>query len=250
MTRFFRLIPAGPLMVILLTTMAYAAPGDAVDPARSVVPPVPDTQAIREKPDIVDLGNQRYRIGPIIVDKAARKFRIEGAILKIAPDAPLEFLVVAKRGYKAYESLIEMDANAFEFNLACILIGLDRKPGAQPLQHFDKKPIVGAPVALKIEWRRNGKLHRMKATDLIRLDKGKTSISEDWVYTGSAFDNVGLYLAHLSGVLIGFVHDRDSIIQHRDGLGLGNYGAVTYRSDVVPPSGTRVTLTVENLRKQ
>lgn len=237
-------------MAVLLASMAYAGPGAAADPAKSADPALPGNQTVREKPEIVDLGNQRYRIGSIIVDKAARRFRIDGAILKIAPDAPLEFLVAARRGYKTYESLIEMDADAFEFNLACILIGLDKKRGAQPLRHFDEKPITGAPVGLKVEWRRGGKLIRMKAADLIRLDKGDTPISENWVYTGSAFDNVGLYLAHLSGVLVGFVHDRDSIIQHRDGLGLGNYGAVTYRPDVVPPSGTRVTLTVENLGEQ
>lgn len=235
------------MIITLLAFTTHMGSSVAADPAgKLAVPVVPRNEVVGKQPDIVDLGNQRYRIGPIIVDKATRRFTLEGAILKIASDAPLEFLVTAKKGYKSYESLIEMDADAFEFNLACILIGLDKKRGAQPPGHFDARPIDGAPVALKIEWLERGKIRRMNPADLIRLDKGAAPISEDWVYTGSAFDNVGLYLAHEAGVLIGFVHDRDSIIQHRTGLGLGNYGAVTYRPDVVPPSGTRVTLTVEN----
>ena len=33
--------------------------------------------------------------------------------------------MVTQGGHKAYEALLEVNADAFQFNLACILIGLD-----------------------------------------------------------------------------------------------------------------------------
>jgi hypothetical protein len=89
------------------------------------------------KPEIVDLGNGRYRVGPVEVDKAQGP-TVPGHVLRSEP--PLEFLAVAKGGRKGYEAMIELDATAFEF-IACILIGLDGEHATgRPTYHFDPQP--------------------------------------------------------------------------------------------------------------
>jgi hypothetical protein len=64
------------------------------------------------------------------------------------------------------------------------------------------------------------------------------------VYTGSLLLNDGQYMADISGTLIGFVHLAESVIEHKQGVGLGNYGSVTVNPQVTPPVGTAIELTV------
>ena len=51
-------------------------------------------------------------------------------------------------------------------------------------------------------------------------------------------------MANAGGTLISFIHDPYSIIDHRNGAGIGNYGLVTGNEDVLPPIGTPVLLTI------
>lgn len=201
--------------------------------------PQPVTQ-----PKVEDLGNGRYRIGSIEVDKTSKSFSVSGVVLRDEP--PLEFLVVTKGGMKGYESLLELNANAFEFNLACILIGLDPKKGVAPSFHFAPEPAQGDAVGLWVSWQKNGKTVRVPAAKL--LQQGDAPVkSDEWVYTGSAFTNNGQYMAELDGTLVGFVHDPASIIEHKLGLGLGNYGEIIVRPDLLPAVGSKITMVVKNL---
>lgn len=204
----------------------------------------PPTSSVPEQPAIKDLGDQRYRIGAILVDKARHSFRVKGRLLRLEP--PLEFLAVRKGGMKAYESLLELDSDAVEFNLACILIGLDEKKGKAPSFHFSPEPVEGTPVALWVSWEADGKTVRMPAAKLL-LQGDKLVDSDAWVYTGSIFAADGTYLAQQDGTLVGFVHNPASIIEHREGIALGNYGEVYPRLSVLPAVGTPVTLEVQRL---
>lgn len=194
-----------------------------------------------EQPAIQDLGNNRYRIGHIEIDKVQQRFTVAGVVLRLKP--PLEFLAVAKGGFKAYESLLELQANAYEFNLACILIGLDPDKGQAPRFHFDPEPAQGDGLELWVSWQQDGKAVRVEAADLIRLEQ-HTMPRGQWVYTGSSFTPDRQYRAHLEGSLIGFVHDPASVIEHRSGFGLRHFGDIVANAEVMPPIGTQVTLTV------
>lgn len=198
--------------------------------------------ATEPQPPVEDLGDGRYRIGAIEIDKEAQRFSVPGAVIDLAENMPLEFLAVAKGGLKSYEALIELDVSAVEFNLACILIGLDADKATHPKRHFDPDPVTGDVVDVRVSWQRDG---QEQAYDIERLLRGTPDAAEHlWVYTGSYFTPKGDYMAKLVGTLIGFVHDPESIIQHQTGLGLGNYGAITYDPDVRPPAGTPVKITV------
>jgi len=194
------------------------------------------------EPQVEDLGGSRYRIGTIEVDKEARKFTVPGTVIALADGAPIEFLAISRGGPKDYESLVELDVSAIEFNLACILIGLDRDKAVQPQRHFDPIEVTGDVVNVRVSWQGEDGEREM---EIERLLKDTTDAADHvWVYTGSSFLQDGRYLAEIMGTLIGVVHDPGSIIQHQRGLGLGNYGAVTMDPDTAPPGGTQVLVTI------
>ena len=194
-------------------------------------------------PPITDLGDGRYRLGEILIDKPARTFMLAGVMIKDEP--PLEYLAVKKDGQKAYESIFALNTTATEFNIACILIGLQAEHAVLPEFHFDPNPVQGDPGKLEIEWERDGSVKTLAPEQLFLLD-GKPTPAATWIYTGSVELSAGDYLAERSGTLIGFIHDQDSIIEHREGIGLGNFGSVQIDKSVAPPVGTVMRLTVTN----
>ena len=196
------------------------------------------------KSPIERIDEDRVRVGAIEINKKKRRFSISGKVIR--HEAPLEFLIIAKDGQKAYESLIEVNASPFEFRLACILIGLDEEGAKIPRYHFDPEPAEGDPVALWVEWEADGKKKRVRADELLSDDDKQVSGSA-WVFTGSSKMDETRYFADMDGTLVGVVHDPASIIEHVKGLGLGSYGNVA-ASAKAPPVETPVTLIVENIR--
>jgi hypothetical protein len=71
------------------------------------------------------------------------------------------------------------------------------------------------------------------------------------VYTGSlSMPPDGQFAADITGTLIGFVHDANSIIESVLGLGIGAYGSVSGNAAVLPPVGTPVELVVQLSREK
>jgi hypothetical protein len=200
----------------------------------------------RRSPQIEDLGNQQYRVGAIEINKAARAFTVAGTIVRDAP--PLEFLATTPGGHKSYESVLEINADAYQFNLACILIGLDTSKVIPPAQRDFSQPVEGDPVDVSFSWTANGKTMSAPASDFFLQGNPPRRVeSNEWVYTGSVMLPNGEYLAHVTGTLLGVVHKGESIIEHRLGMGVGNYGSVQVNTELVPAVGSRVSMTVTSL---
>jgi hypothetical protein len=195
---------------------------------------------------VEDLGEGRYRLGVIEINQAQGRFEVPGVINR--HDGPLEFLATTEGAQKAYESLIELQTNAHNFNLACILIGLTEAGATRPRMHFDPEPVQGDPVDVEVSWRDAQQLVTRRAAELFQLD-GKPVKSHRWRYIASHFGPDGRYIAEELGTLIGFVHDEDSIIQHREGLGLNDYGGVKLNMELVPAVGYPVRVAVIRRRK-
>ena len=197
-------------------------------------------------PAVTRIDDDRYQVGKVIVDRTAGEFRVPGTVLEF--DRPLEYIAVSTGGRKAYESLLEVEATGTEFNLACILIGLDADKSTLPEYQFDLTPLEGQAVEIFIEWGEGEEKQRDPAIDLVTLDD-ESREGSDWVYTGGA-TMVGkppVYLPDSLGTLVGFVHDPASVIEHRTGLGIGAYGSLQADARTCPPTGTPVTLIVRRV---
>jgi hypothetical protein len=190
------------------------------------------------------LGHERYQIGSIVVDKRAGKFTVPGRVHVLG--RPLEYLATAPRGMKEYETLLELDATGSEFNLACILLGLERDPTQAPFYQFSEKPVAGPRLEVSVAWVDGGKRRQVPAAQaLLSAESAANAASVEWVYTGSiSAQPNGQFSADVTGTLIGFVHDPNSIIESSSGLGIGAYGSVNGNTALLPPVGAPIELIV------
>ena len=165
-------------------------------------------------------------------------------------EGTIEFIASIKGGFKLYETVLELDANAYEFNLSLILIGLDQKKGKASEMHFDPNPPEGDPVEIWVDWTDGGKQKSLRVEDLV-YDTGRKAAMPrtKWVYTGSTILENGVYMAQMDGVLIGFVHDPAAIIDSASDSGLIQYGMLVVNKKVSPPVGTKIRLKVKSLKK-
>lgn len=221
----------------LILTLPVLLIGCAQEPVKEVE----DTINLHgHKVTLARLGGNRFRVGNIVIDKNAKSFEVPGKFLRTEP--PIEFLAVAKNGKRGYESLLEFDVNVYEFNLACILIGLDTHKGLPPKQHFDPTPVMGDAVEIRLSWEVGGTTTEHSASDFFLVDNQKLA-DGNWVYTGSRFTPQG-YLADMAGgTLVGFVHDPASIIEHGQGFGPQSYGGLKLDKALMPAVDTPVKAT-------
>lgn len=214
-------------------------------------PPLPQDpmQAGRKEPQpIKKISETLLQLGNILVDTQKKEITVPGRAL---PDQTLEFLATTKGGMKSYESAMELDTDAVTFNLALILIGLEKSRAVAPQFHFDATKIVGDPVEIFLEWGAGEAARKVRGEELLYDLQTKHVLSMGgWVYTGSTVTPDGRYMAEMDGVLIGFVHDPSSIIENSIGGGIGAYGSIRFNPDLKLAPDTAVKLTVRAVPKQ
>lgn len=191
------------------------------------------------------LSASTYRIGKMRVDTAKREVVVPGTV---NPTETLEFLASTTMGLKAYESALSLDTNAISFNAALLLIGLDQARARPAMMQFDATPPQGDPVEIEVEWHSGGRTQRVKAEELIYDQRSKKPLrSSPWVYTGSTFveDGIGRhYRAEMDGVLIGFMHGPQAVIDHPLNDLIDGYGYVILnpKFDLKPDTAVSVTI--------
>jgi hypothetical protein len=232
-----RLVPisvAVALFVALVTDATAQAPAAAPSSV-----PAPAAAAPAMKP----LGGERYQIGSIVVDRKSRQMTIPARVHVV--DRPLEYLLTAKGGMKEYESLLETDVSGTELNLACILLGLERDKTQEAYLQFSQKRVSGPRVDIAVS-RKDGDRKISVAAAEVLFDSGeKAPEPVEWVYTGSQKNwQDDRFAADVTGTLIGFVHDPNTIIESAMGLGIGAYGSVNGNTALLPPAGADVELVI------
>ncbi|MDE2367422.1 MAG: hypothetical protein KGN16_00500 [Burkholderiales bacterium] len=238
MTQHLRTLQAlGPALALLWALAAPAQVPVAAPQAASAAAAAP-IGALKS------LGNNRYQIHRIVVDKAARTITVPGRVHVLGQ--PLEYLATSRDGMKQYESMLELDASGSELNLACILIGLERDPAQPPLHQFDRHKVVGPHLAISIAWTDGGRRREVPAAQaLLNPDSGVQPESVVWVYTGSFLSpGDGSFAADRTGTLIGVVHDGNTVIETEQGVGIGAYGSVRGNA-MLPPVGSPVELIID-----
>jgi len=233
--------------MVVCGAVVLASGASAQSPAPDAAAPPQPFATGRPPPvgELKPLGKDRYQIGRIVVDKKAGRFTMPGRVLVLGQ--PLEYLATSPKGMKDYETLLEVDATGSEFNLACILLGLERDPRQGAFYQFSEAPLVGQRVLVSIAWQDGGKRREISAAEALLDPKGDVRPeSVEWVYTGSlSMPPDGQFAADITGTLIGFVHDANSIIESVLGLGIGAYGSVSGNADLLPPVGAPVELIVQ-----
>jgi hypothetical protein len=240
----FTLALAIALPVWAQSPSPLAAPAAPAMPGPQAGAPAADAAAALE---LEPLGGDRYRIGRIVVDKAARRFSVPGRVHALGE--PLEYLATAPEGMKAYETLFELDTRGTAFNLACILIGLERPSfagawtGREPGRRLE-----GPRVRLSVAWGEGAQRKELPAAQaLLNADAEANPESVEWVYIGApASDQAGRFTAEETGTLIGFIHDANSIIESATPIGIGAYGTVRGHA-MLPPKGSPIELIVQAL---
>ncbi len=116
------------LVSLLLSGPTFAqlpVPGGIPRPLPSLpLGSVPVLLVPPKSPDPIEkLGDNLYRLGSVRGTTATRELTVSG---KVNTAAGLEFIANTKNGFKAYECAIELDTNGLTFNVAMILIGLDK----------------------------------------------------------------------------------------------------------------------------
>ena len=107
-----------------------------------------EAPASQANPKMVSLGGERYQVGAIVVDRKARRLTLPARVHVM--DKPLEYLLTTKGGMKEYETLLETDVTGTEFNVACILLGLERDPTLEPYMQFSQQRVAGPRVEVTI----------------------------------------------------------------------------------------------------
>jgi hypothetical protein len=229
----------------------FISPLLAQELGRVPYPPAKTFPLKDSKPEpypIKKLGNGLVSIGNIVVDTNKKEVTVPGRMQR---DQTMEFLATQKGGSKSYESVMELDTNATSFNLALIMIGLQKTNASVPTQHFDSKPVAGDPVEIWVEWKNGGAVLKMRAEDMLYdLRTKEVPPMGAWVYTGSTVLPDGRFRAEMDGVLIGFVHDPASIIENATGSGLNAYGSIKLNPNLKILPDTPLKLTVKALPKQ
>jgi hypothetical protein len=193
--------------------------------------------------ELKSLGQDRYQVGRIVIDKRARSFTVPGRVHLLGQ--PLEYLATSPGGVKAYEALLELDSTGSEFNLACILIGLERDPKYADARKAGSGPLIGPRVALFVAWFEAGKRRQVSAAQaLLNAEVDARPESVEWVYIGSpASDSQERFAADLTGTLVAFKPDDNSVIESAVGIGIGAYGSVRGHA-MLPPVGSAIELVV------
>jgi len=229
-------------------SLAAATAAAAQQPPATPSPIHPDTPKAAA---IIKLSPTTFRIGEMTVDTANKTLTVPG---NINDASTLEFLANTIGGAKAYESALTLKTNAVSFNAALLLLGLDPARSKPSARQFDPAAPEGDPVEVQVSWTLAGKTRTVPLEDLIFNQRNKATFARGpWVYTGSRFYDTGehrFYLAEQDGVLIGFMHGPQSIIDHPSSDALGGYGFYSLNPALDLKVGMPVTVTVKALPRK
>jgi len=198
--------------------------------------PAPTT-AVPAK-DIERLGEGRFRIGNILLDKTSETLRFPAAVNM--QEGIVELVACSSAG-KLHESVFLADIEPYHLQLALLLLGLEPKGGVQ--YQGDPTTPRGDHVLIWVE--RDGQRRRVEdyVWDLPRqAPMERTS----WVFTGSKFVE-GQFGAQVTRTLITTYHDPYTILDNPLPTG-GDDTVYEANKRVAPAVGTTVTLVIQPVK--
>lgn len=226
------------LLAIALATQTMPKSPPVYDPPRVMPPPAP----------VEKLGDDSYRIGEMRLNNRTKELAVPGTVNDAVM---LEFIANTLGGYKAYESAITLNTNAISFNAALLVMGIDPAHSRGAEYQFDKRAPEGDPVEITVSWKDGPRDRTVPVEDLLYDQRTKKTLAKGpWVYTGSRFyktANGQMLLAETDGVLIGFMHGPQSIIDNPRDDARDGFGSIILNPNLGLKAGMPITLTVKAL---
>jgi hypothetical protein len=227
------------LHAILLLSAVCASTQDSV----TGPPPIRSEQPLGDEPSadlgvapIEPLGDNRYRIGTLMLDQRKREIRFPGAFVQ--REVPLEYLICAPGG-KLYESLLRADVNPYNLQLALLLLGLEPRNNLEI--QGDAVQATGDPVTILVSWdSETGEVTRRAETLLWQPANERSMEETSWVFSGSEIID-GVFRALVDRSLVAVYNDPSAIINNPLPTGADDTSYVPNR-DLVPPIGTQVEI--------
>jgi hypothetical protein len=221
--------------------LSGAALGQQPEPAPGSPEELPpeltgDYSHIRAEAPIEPLGEDRYRIGTLILDRVAREIRFPGAIA--LREGPLEYLACSPRG-KLYESLLRGDVDPYHLHVALLMMGLVPENNLE--FQGDATPPGGDPVVVEVAWQVGEERVVHRAEDLIgRHAREGTMERTPWVFSGSQLVD-GIFAASMHRSLIAVYSDPDAILNNPLPTAADDTFYVPHTASL-PPVGTEVEI--------
>jgi len=200
---------------------------------------IPSENPSLPAPDILSLGSEQCRLGPILVDGRTRTLKMPAKVNM--QKGFVELLACTPKG-KTHESVLVSDVDPLYFQLALLLLGLE--PGANPSSPDTARSRIGDMIEIRVHWKTSAGQPVCHCAEDLLLDVKKNACMErtPWVFLGSRTHD-GQFLGRFAGSLITTYHDPLSIVDNP--LPSCNDDTV-YKANpnVVPPAGTPVTLII------
>lgn len=190
-----------------------------------------------------NLGNGKYRVGAVTLDKKARTVSFRAKVNMTA--GLVEYALVTEKG-KTHESVFTTAARPMDIHLACVLLGMKQAGGKDwPAEHAAIPAHRG--VEILVTWPTNGPPKRLPLSAFVKKKNTDGSGGRDrplkdgvWFYSGSHFYG-GAFAAEAEGSVISIIGDGSALL---NGLRKGNGNDLLHTANgaELPPGGRTVTI--------
>ncbi|MGJ8723854.1 MAG: YdjY domain-containing protein [Roseibacillus sp.] len=173
-----------------------------------------------DKPEVIELGEGKYKLGQVTFDENTRRISFPAEINQ--QEGIIEYAIVHEKG-KIHESLLITTTSAFHLNVALQLLRYQSSPELFPILNDDfestgKYPQVpeaqktASRLQVLVSWEIDGKKEEASLNDLI-YHVGNESAMEPlpWIYQGS-YIHENSFKAETSGDLAAIYITRSSLI--------------------------------------
>jgi hypothetical protein len=206
-------------------------------PSKALVPAPEQTGhlTIPIKPMVVDLGQGRFSVGTVILDKTTREIQIPASVNM--REGPVEYVLVSDNG-KIHESVFITRADPNEVHIAALLLGINAETNLGPANSAAVITRKGA-VVIRVEWDRNGPIEKRFLNETVNISNPTTKAvssalsSGAWLYNGSRVEPDGFFAATRHGSIISIIRDADALVNY-PGISRDNDEIHTPNAAVLP----------------
>jgi hypothetical protein len=206
-----------------------------------------DSAASALKPEIKQLGEHKFQIGKVLLNRKKREITFKAGINVV--NRPLEYLLVNPKG-KVHEALCISDISPLHLNIAMKLLGFKESKELFEIVDEDYRPtgkFFRVPEEIKkaarldifLEWKKENETQRFLINELIYNPvTEKTMQPGPWLYHGS-YRHEGRFKAEVTGDLFA-IHPRQPPLVSYPGKDHAGENAWLTDPKKVPQEGTVV----------